>query len=176
MRITPLDVRNHVFPLRWRGYDHEEVDTFLRMVSGDYETILRELQSAREKVGQLEQRVQELLGNERLLQETLTTAQHLSQDLKQTAMKEAEMMISEAEIHGEKVLDAAHRRAARLAEDLREMKLLRGRVSATLRATLEHHLQLVEHLSEDPAGEDPVMESRLEALVRRREPRSGGGS
>ena len=53
MRITPLDVRNHVFPRRMNGYDREEVDTFLRMVSGDYETTLRELQSAREKIGQL---------------------------------------------------------------------------------------------------------------------------
>jgi hypothetical protein len=88
-------------------------------------------------------------------------------------MKEAEMMISEAEIQGEKVLDAAHRRAARLAEDLREMKLLRGRVAAVLRATLEHHLRLVDHLSEDPSGDDPGMESRIDALVRRREPRSG---
>ena len=174
MRITPLDVRNHEFPRRWSGYDCEEVDTFLRMVSADYEIAMRELQSAREKIAQLEQRVNELLGNERLLQETLTTAQHLSQDLKQTAMKEAEMMISQAEIQGEKVLDAAHRRAARLAEDLREMKLLRGRVAAALRASLEHHLLLVEHLSEDPGGDDPGMESRIDALVRQREPRSGG--
>jgi cell division initiation protein len=173
LRITPLDVRNHEFPRRWSGYDSEEVDTFLRMVSADYEIAMRELQSAREKIAHLEQRVNELLANERLLQETLTTAQHLSQDLKQTAMKEAEMMISQAEIQGEKVLDAAHRRAARLAEDLREMKLLRGRVAAVLRATLEHHLQLVEHLSEDPASDDPGMESRIESLVRQREPRSG---
>src|SRR5262245_64410763 len=96
------------------GYDREEVDTFLRMVSGDYEIAMRELQSAREKIGQLEQRVQELLANERLLQETLTTAQHLSQDLKQTAMKEAEMMISEAEIQGEKVLDRSEEHTSEL--------------------------------------------------------------
>jgi len=44
------------------------------------------------------------------------------------------MMIAEAGVQGEKVLDAAHRRAARLAEDLREMKLLRSRVAAALRA------------------------------------------
>lgn len=171
MRITPLDVRNHIFPRRWSGYDREEVDTFLRIVSGDYELALRELHEVREKVAALEQRVQELLGNERLLQETLTTAQHLSQDLKQTALKEAELMVSEAEIQGEKVLDAAHRRAARLAEDLREMKLVRGRVAAALRATLEHHLKLVEHLAEEPAGDDGVQGDRIEALMRRREPK-----
>ena len=176
MRITPLDVRNHVFPRRWSGYDREEVDAFLRMVSGDYELALREVHEMREKIGALEQRVQELLGNERLLQETLTTAQHLSEDLKQTAMKEAELRISEAEIQGEKVLDAAHRRAARLAEDLREMKLVRARVSASLRATLEHHLKLVEHLAAEPDGEEGGFDSRIEALVRRRDPSGPSGS
>jgi cell division initiation protein len=170
LRITPLDVRNHVFPRRLQGYDREEVDVFLRMVSGDYETVLRELQQARDHIAQVEQRVQELLGNERLLQETLTTAQHLSEDLKQTAMKEAEMTIGQAEIQGEKILDAAHRRAARLAEDLREMKLLRGRVAAGLRATLEHHLMLVEHLSDDPTVVDPELESRIDALTKSRDP------
>ena len=168
MRITPLDVRNHAFPRRLSGYDREEVDNFLRVVSEDYEAALRELQKVREEVTRLEQRVQELVGKETLLQETLTTAQHLSEDLKQTAMKEAEMMVSEAEIQGEKVLDAAHRRAARLAEDLREMKLLRSRVATALRAALEHHLQILDHLAEEPAIEDPALESRIAVLARSR--------
>ncbi len=170
MRITPLDIHNHAFPRRLQGYDREEVDAFLRMVAGDYELVLGELQQLREKVSHLEQRNQELLANEKLLQETLTTAQHLSEDLKQTALKEAEMTISQAEIQGEKILDAAHRRAARVAEDLREMKLLRSRVAAGLRATLEHHLELVEHLSDDPTAEDPQLESRIDALARRGDP------
>lgn len=167
MRITPLDVRNHVFPRRWWGYDREEVDTFLRMVSSDYEASLRELEALRDQIGQLEGRLQELLGNERLLQETLTSAQQLSQDLKSTAVKEAEVIVSEAEIQGEKVLEAAHRRAARLAEDLREMKRLRGRVATALRASLEHHLKLVEELSQDPPDEEPL-EGRLAALTESR--------
>ena len=54
------------------------------------------------------------------------------------------------------------------------MKLLRTRVAAALPATLEP-LQIVEHLSQDPAGEDPVIESRIDALVRHREPRGGAG-
>ena len=83
---------------------------------------------------------------------------------------EVEQRISEAEIQGEKVLDAAHRRAARLAEDIREMKLVRGRLSASLRATLEHHLKLVDHLAAEPDGDDGAFDSRIEALMRRREP------
>ena len=42
MRMTPLDVQSHRFAHRLRGYDPDEVDAFLRMVSEDYEGLVRE--------------------------------------------------------------------------------------------------------------------------------------
>lgn len=168
MRITPLDIRNHAFPRRLSGYDREEVDTFVRMVADDYEAALRQLQTLREQASRLEARVQELAANETLLQQTLTSAQSLSDDLKRTAMKEAEVMVSEAEVQGEKVLEAAHRRATRLAEDIREMKLLRRRLAAALRSTIENHLGLLESLAEEAPSEDEAIESRVAVLSRSR--------
>jgi cell division initiation protein len=176
VRIKPLDIRNHEFPQRLRGYDREEVDTFLRMVAEDYEGVLGDSQKLRKRVNLLEMRVQDLTSNEKLLQDTLTTAQRLGEDLKHTAMKEAEVMISEAEIQGEKVLDAAHRRAARLAEDIREMKLLRGRLAAALRTTMETHLTLLDSLAESNATEDPALEGKIAVLARNRGREAGGGA
>jgi cell division initiation protein len=167
VRIKPLDIRNHAFPKRVSGYDREEVDTFLRMVAEDYEAALRDGERLRSQLGRHQARIQELEASEKLLQETLTTAQHLSEDLKRTAMKEAEVMISEAEIQGERVLEAAHRRAARLAEDIREMKYLRIRLAEALRATLESHLRLVDGLASDEGAlEDPALEGRIAVLTR----------
>ena len=174
MRITPLDIRNHAFPRRVSGYDRDEVDAFLRMVADDYEAALRMVESARAKLRSLETRVTELTSNEQLLKETLTTAQQLSVDLKQTAMKEAEILVSQAEIKGEKVLEAAHRRAAQLAEDIREMKRLRARLAGSLRGTIERHLELVTQLAEEPPAEDPDLEARVDVIGRgTREPGRG---
>jgi cell division initiation protein len=173
LRITPLDIRNHGFPRRLSGYDREDVDAFLRMVSEDYEGVVRDCERLRDRVKLLEHRVSELSGNEKLLQDTLTSAQQLSEDLKQTAVKEAEVMVSEAEIKGEKVLEAAHRRAARLAEDIREMKRLRSRLASALRATIESHLSLVDSLAApDPEDASPI-EGRVAALSKPRS-RAGG--
>lgn len=173
MRITPLDVRKHDFPKRLSGYDREEVDAFLRMVAEDYEAALRELQTLRENVSLLQGRVQELAANETLLQETLTTAQQLSEDLKRTAVKEAEVLVGQAEVKGEKVLEAAHSRAARLAEDIREMKLLRSRLAAALRQTIQLHLGLLDSLTqEDP--EDSALAGRVDALGRKPATRQSG--
>jgi len=98
LRITPLDIRNHVFPRTIGGYAREEVDAFLEMVSDDYEELVRESQTLREQVIRLEVQVERLSSNEAILQETLITAQQLSDDLKRTAVKEAETVIGEAEV------------------------------------------------------------------------------
>jgi cell division initiation protein len=158
LRITPLDIRKHGFPRRISGYDREEVNTFLGMVAEDYEGLLREVDALRQQVIRLEVKVDELASNEAILQSTLTTAQRLSDDLKQTATTEAEVLIGQAEIRGEKILDAAHRRAAQLSADIREMKNLRCRMAAEVRATIQTHLSLLEGLAEDPSdGDDGLL-------------------
>ena len=157
MRLTPLDIQNHRFATRWRGLDPVEVEGFLALLSEDYETLLRERDQLADRVRSLERRVEELSSNEKILQDTLITAQTLSEDLKRTAMKESEVLVSEAEVKAEKVLDAEHRRAAKLAEDIRTMRQLRARMAAALRQTIETHLALLDTLasggSEDAEAE-----------------------
>ena len=160
MRISVLDIRNHSFPRRVGGYDREEVDNFLRMLAEDYEAVLRDAQAQRDHVLKLEARVEDLASNEEILQQTLTTAQRLSDELKRTAVKEAEVLVGGAEVKAEKILDAAHRRAARLAEDIREMKLLRTRLGAAVRAAIQTHLDLLEGLAKG-GEDDPQLEGRI---------------
>ncbi len=163
MRLTPLDIRNQTFPRRMNGCDREEVEAFLRLVSEDYEGALREIQQLKDKLNRLEVRVEELSGNEKLLRDTLTTAQKLGEDLRRTAVKESEVLISEAELKGEKILDAAHRRAARLAEDIREMRSLRARLATSVRATIETHLAILESLEVDRHS-DPDLDDKVAYL------------
>jgi len=146
VKLTPLDIQKHTFSQRMRGADPAEVESFLHLVGEDYEALMRERDHLRERIGQLEERVEDLSRNEKMLQQTLVTAQTLSEDLKNTAMREAEIRVTEAELQAEKVLEASHRRAARIAEDIREMKAIRGRLSAALRQTIETHLALVDTL------------------------------
>ncbi len=175
MRMTPLDIQNHRFPTRWKGYDPAEVDGFLELLAQDYESLVHEVEFLRETVRNLEGRVNELQANEGVLRETLVTAQAMAEDLKKTATKEAEITLGEAEVRAEKVLDAAHRRAAKLAEDIREMKALRHRRAAKLaediremkalrsrlagavRETIQTHLTLLEGLGA-PDAEDTAEE------------------
>ena len=168
MRLTPLDIQNHRFATRFRGLDPVEVESFLSLLSEDYEALLRERDALAERVRTLERRVEGLSQNEKILQDTLVTAQTLSGDLKRTAMKESEVLVSEAEVKAEKVLDAAHRRAAKLAEDIRAMRQLRGRLAGALRQTIQTHLSLLETLSKD--GEEEAEAEKVAYLTRPKAP------
>ena len=43
MRITPMDIRQQQFTVKmFRGFDVQEVDTFLEDVAQDYEALMRE--------------------------------------------------------------------------------------------------------------------------------------
>lgn len=171
MRMTPLDIQHHRFRSRWKGYDTAEVDGFLELLAQDYESLVHEVEFLRETVRNLEGRVAELSANDGVLRQTLITAQAMADDLRMTAKKEAEIRVGEAEVRAEKVLDAAHRRAAKLAEDIREMKGVRSRLAGAVRSTIETHLALLEGLAE--ADREEPLADKIAYLT---PPRKAAGS
>jgi cell division initiation protein len=164
MRMTPLDVQSHQFAHRLRGYDPDEVNAFLRIVSEDYEGLVHETDRQNDRIRRLETRLEELSAQERLLKETLLSAQAMTEELRRTAEREAELRLAEVEVRAEKILDASHRRAARLAQDIREMRALRSRLAESFRSAAETHLSLLETLEADPE-QDPLVQGLVEGTV-----------
>jgi len=174
MRMTPLDIQSHTFRRRrFKGVDAEEVEGFLRMAAEDYEALVRENETLKHHVRQLEDRIDDLAAQEKLLRDTLVSAQAMSEDIRRSAVKESEVLISEAEVRAEKILDASHRRAARLAEDIREMHGARTRLAAGLRACTEMHLAMIDRIEEDP-DEEPLT-ATVSYLARSAQRRAGDG-
>jgi cell division initiation protein len=164
VRLTPLDIRTQRFEPRLRGIDAGEVENFLHIVSEDYAAISRERELLADRVRELEARVAELQGGEKLLRDTLVTAQSLAEDLRNTAIRESEVRVAEAEVKAEKLVDAAQRRASKLGEEIRELRALRGRLAHALRQTIETHLTLIDTIQEAAdadAGERAEVELRL---------------
>jgi cell division initiation protein len=59
MRITPLDIQQKQFPVKFRGFDEEEVDSFLELVREEMEELLRDNASLREESKKYEKQVKE---------------------------------------------------------------------------------------------------------------------
>jgi cell division initiation protein len=149
MRMTPLEIQSHRFGKRFGGYDRDEVETFLRMVTEDYEKLVLENESQRQRIRHLEERLKNVDAQEKLLQETLLNAQSISDKMREAADKECDVLLGAAEVRAEKILDASHRRAARLAENIRELRALRTSVAESLRGSIKTHLQLIDSLTSE---------------------------
>ena len=78
MRITPLDIRKQEFRKAMRGLDSDEVYAFLSTVAEEYEAALSDNKALRERVLELDDKVQEYRNLERTLRDTLLTAERVT--------------------------------------------------------------------------------------------------
>jgi cell division initiation protein len=180
MRMTPLEIHTHRFGRRFSGLDAEEVEAFLRMVSEDYESVLMENESYKHRIHRLEEEIGRLSEQEQLLKQTLLSAQCLTQEMRATAVRETEVLIGEAEVRAEKIIDAAHRRAHQIAESIRELKGLRGGLAEGLRTAIQTHLKLIERLETESGDEgealvDGIVDGKVAVLKSSQAAASGAG-
>jgi cell division initiation protein len=153
MRITPHDIRQQQFTSKmFKGYDPQEVDAFLDDVAEDYEAVLKEAALLKEQMTAIEERSRGVAERERSLQETLVTTQRLAEEMKAAARREAELIVREAELRAEKVLEAVRGEEARIRTEIHALRRMRRQVFEEMTSTLERYQRLVG--AEDPSHED----------------------
>jgi cell division initiation protein len=151
MRISALDIRQQQFTKRmFRGLDAQEVDAFLEDVAEDYESVVKENALLKEQLAALEERSRNITEHERTLQDTLVTTHRLTEEMKQAAKREAEMIVRDAELRGEKAAEAARSEETRLRHELASLRRLRQQLVEELRGTLARYDRL---LNSEPGAE-----------------------
>ena len=143
MRITPLDIQKHRFKTTFRGYDANEVRTFLVSFAEQYEMVVRENNQQREQVALLREQVREHEDRERILKDTLLAAQAAANELRAQAHREAEIVVKEAEFKAEKMMEVARDRIGRYEGRLIELKALRRELVERVRGMLARQASLL---------------------------------
>jgi len=152
LKITPLEVHNHQFGTSLRGFDRDEVRAFLAVVSEELEQAISESTRSKDMIAEIREQLIDARGREQGLQKAISTADRISDEIKETAQRESDLLIKEARLKANKLLEQAQSRALSLEDRVSELKVARTRLEHRLRAVLEEHLQLVDHIRD---GEDP---------------------
>jgi cell division initiation protein len=169
MRITPLDIQQKQFPIKFRGFDVEEVYAFLEIVREEMEELLRENAFLKENIARLEEQVKENRNMEATLRETLITAQQMVEDYKTNARKEAEMIEREAELRSESLINEAQEKVIKIHEDIMDLKGIRRHFKEELKRLIDSHMRMLEFDAEREGEED---ESKKEVMEDIREEQS----
>lgn len=161
MALTPLDITNKEFRVRFRGYERDAVDEFLDQIIREFEVLIRENASLKEQQELLSQRLEQYRSLEETINKTLVVAQESAEEIKTNARREADLIIQEARLQAERVLEAGQVKARQVVEEnadlFRAAQVLRGQV----RALLQSQLDAIDHLR-DPLGETSIARSVAE--------------
>ncbi|UCH21794.1 MAG: DivIVA domain-containing protein, partial [Deltaproteobacteria bacterium] len=122
MKITPLDIQQQKFKIRFRGFDPQEVDLFLEQIADAFESRLKANEKLQEEIRRLENESQGYKKREETFKRALLNSQKVLEQMKENAQKSSELIIAEAEVKAEKILNKAHNRLAQLHEDIAELK------------------------------------------------------
>ncbi len=154
MPLTPLDIHNKEFKRSLRGYNEDEVNDFLDRVIKDYEALIRQNKELEERVQHTEDQIKQFKAMEDSLGKSIMLAQETSEELKQNARKEAQLVIREAEKNADRIVQDALNKARRTALDLDEVKKQAAIFRARLRSLLQAQGELLESVEWDEVAGD----------------------
>jgi cell division initiation protein len=164
MKITPLDIRQKRFESAFRGFSKREVEAFLELLAGEFEEVVKENIAAKDSLKRLQLELDQHKERERTLQETMVTAQRISEDLRHAAKKEADIILADAEHQAEKIVQDAHQKLVQVVADINELKRQRLQFESQVRSVVDSHLKLLEAFS---ASTDAERDDNLSFLTRK---------
>jgi cell division initiation protein len=142
--MTPLDIRQKRFEVAFRGFSKKEVEGFLELTASEFEEVVRENISIKEELKRTLARLEHHVEREKTLQETMVTAQRISEDVKAQARKEGELHIAEAELQADKIVAGANNRLVEIIKEMNELKRQKVQFESHLESLIDSHKKLLD--------------------------------
>lgn len=169
MKLTPIDIVQQQFRKTLFGVDPKEVESFLNLVAEHMSELGHENNEFRLKQRRLEQELHEHRDREEALREAMLTAQRAIDDIREQAKKEAQLVVSEAELRAEKIVHHAHSRVTKIVDEINELRRQKVRAIEELRGILETHAKILDTYSQEQLASE-VEEGSITVLERVRAP------
>lgn len=163
MKLTPSDVQRQTFDRRFRGFDPDEVRSFLAAVAEEMAGLQREKDQVEQQLRHLELIVNEHREREAILKNTLLTAQKAAEDIRESARRESDTVIRQAELQGDRLLELAQSRAHEVERGILELRGHRTALRTDIRALVTRLTHLLD------LQEEAEVEDNLRFLKRREE-------
>jgi cell division initiation protein len=157
MALTPLEIQKMRFSQKMRGFDPAEVEGFLSVVAEDLSNRVAQAEKLERENRYYKQRLEETEAREHQLQQTLLRAQKVSDDLMENARREAELMVREAELMADKIVQQAIEQSARIDGKISELKTARRELQLKFKNTLDLFQRILEAEMEDDRNQATVL-------------------
>jgi cell division initiation protein len=163
MKISPMDIQRQTFVKAFRGFSQEDVRTYLNLVAEEVASLQRERDSFEQEIQHMKSLIEEHRQRETILKNTLLTAQRVSEEIKENARAQSEVLVREAEVQADRLLELAQSRAHEVERDILDLRSSRSALRTDVRALVTRLTQMLD------LQEEAEVEDNLRFLKRREE-------
>ncbi|MBE0572144.1 MAG: DivIVA domain-containing protein [Ignavibacteriaceae bacterium] len=153
MKLSPLLIKKQEFEKSMRGYNIDEVQTFLDKISSEMEELINEKETLEQQVAALNHKVEEFQKIEKNLQDTLIKTQETSAEVVDSAKKHSALIIKEAEIKASQIVQNAEDISNEMRKAVITLKEEKDLIIARLKVIVGTQSNLLEGKVKD-AGEE----------------------
>ncbi|MCX5885770.1 MAG: DivIVA domain-containing protein [Proteobacteria bacterium] len=144
MKITPVDIEQQQFRVKFRGFDMVEVDAFLDVVAEEMDALIRENMGLKEEIKKLRDEIEAFRSREKVINDTMVNCQKIAADLKANAEKEAGLVVSQARAEADRIITENHQRLAQVRQELLDLRKRKIQFETALRSMVESHLKMLD--------------------------------
>lgn len=154
--VTPLDIQKQSFSQRLRGFDSGEVRAFLHLIAEEMERLLRENEILSRDLEASREELREHHNRERILKDTLLSAQTVAEEMRLTARREADLIVREAEASADRTVSHALQRVAEIEKAIQDLRIERKSLRNRLSGVLSSFQQMVELDQDEEDRSEPL--------------------
>lgn len=148
--LTPLEIENKKFSKQiMNGYNVEEVDEFLDLLTSEYERVYKENSEVRGRIEELEENLVHYKAIENTLQSTLIMAQSTAEEVKNIAKQQAEQILKDAELNARQSLDRLQQEISFKKRELDDVQKQFDIYKAKMESLLISQLEILKEINKD---------------------------
>jgi len=144
MRISPIDIAHRTFGKKFSGYDPDEVSDFLQGVADEFEGIIKERNSLKENLREKELNLIELKERDQILQDTITTAHKMAENIRTDAQREAKLILNDAEFKSDVITRDARDSLKKVYQEIMDLKRVKMAFETRLKSLVKSYLCILE--------------------------------
>lgn len=140
MLLTPENIQNQQFHVRFRGFDVDEVDTFLEKVAENYLVLMKENEKLKDELTAIQGERDQVQSQERTFKNAIISAQNIADEMQAKAQQEAHVLKENARIEAAALIDEAANQEAALKQQIGSLLLEKQQLKDELKTFLMAHM------------------------------------
>lgn len=151
MKLTALEIKQQKFDTTFRGYDTAEVQSFLSLMSNEWEHMASKNRELQQNIDDLQEKLKHYERVEEALHETLQAAKETAETKLDGARKESKNKIEKAEMKAEAIVKDAQQERREMRQSIVRLLDRRKEIIGGIRSYLEVAKESVDQFDKDEA-------------------------